>query len=278
MLAAMLLVSPSWAQQHSFLQFVPGDEDWQGSLQTSVSRYENAAGQVVDLVAAIHIADASYYEALNSYFDSLDLVLYELVTDDEAQIRSSGTRANMSAIGILQSSVAGFLDLQFQLNGIDYQKGHFIRADLSAQQLAQIMASKDESFFSMFLKMAMAQMAAEQQAIANQDIQPSTLTIMTLISALSAENQAQALKYLLAQELGRSGDLALSPEQESGITILGDRNAVALKSLRESLARGTRSTGLFYGAAHMPGIERELVEELGFRRLSREWYTAWEIP
>lgn len=276
-LAITLLVPASWAQQNSFLRFAPGADEWQGSLQTSITRYENDQGQQVDLIAAIHIADASYYEALNDHFETLGEVLFELVTDEEDFARAP-SGSNVSGVSILQSFAAQFLELQFQLDGIDYQQDNFTRADLSAQELAEIMATKNESFFSMLLKMARAQMAAEQSAIENQDVEPSALTMMSLISALGAESQAQALKYLLAQEMGRSGDLALSPELESQITILGDRNAVALQALSELLAQDEDSIGLFYGAAHMPGISRALIQELGFQQISRDWYTAWDIP
>jgi len=274
----LAIASSSLAQQNSFLRFVEGAGDWQGTLETSITSYENGAGQRVDLIAAIHIADTDYYDALNSYFDLLDIVLYELVADDNEVPAPSTDNSSLSGIGLLQSAVARFLDLEFQLNGIDYQKNNLVRADLSAQQLSEIMASKDESFFSMFLKMAMAQMAAEQNAIANQHIQPSTLTMMSLLTALSSDDQAGALKYLLAQELGRSGDLAMSPELESQLTILGDRNTVALKALEDALESGIEHAGLFYGAAHMAGMERELLQELGFSRVSTDWYVAWEIP
>jgi hypothetical protein len=270
------------AQTNSFLRFVPGANPWQGELQTSITRYQNQQGQQVELIAAVHIADAAYYETLNSHFESLDLLLYELVADDEdwqlVQRSNGGGRENQSLLGTLQAMMGRFLELEFQLQAIDYGREHFVRADLSATELAAIMRSKDESFFSMFMTMAMAQMAAEQNARATGGLEPSAFTLMSLITALSSDNQAQALKFLIARELGRSGDLALSPTVESQITILGDRNTVALAALKSALAEGEQKTGLFYGAAHMPGLERELLQTMGFTLVTRTWLTAWKIP
>ena len=42
-------------------------------------RYENDQGVTVDLVAAIHIADKSFFRALDDSFSDYDAVLYELV-------------------------------------------------------------------------------------------------------------------------------------------------------------------------------------------------------
>lgn len=278
----VFLPAYSQAQTNSFLRFVAGEDSWQGELQTSITRYQNQQGQQVELIAAVHIADAAYYAFLNSHFESLDLLLYELVADDEdwnaVQDSDRDGKGNQSLLSALQSMMGRFLELEFQLQAIDYGREQFVRADLSATELAAIMQSKEESFFSMFMTMAMAQMAAEQNALASGSLEPSAFTLLSLITALSSDNQAQALKFLVARELGRSGDLALSPTVESQITILGDRNKIALAALESALAKGERNIGLFYGAAHMPGLERELLQTMGFTLVSRSWLTAWKIP
>ncbi len=264
------------AQQESYLRFIDGEEEWQGELQTSITSYRNEVGQTVELIAAIHIGDNNYYEQLNQYFLDLDVLLYELVGDEE-QLKNSSNASAGSSLSLVQTLLASYLELEFQLSAIDYRASNFRHADLSARELQNIMASKEESFFSMFMSMAMALLAAEQQAIASNSVQPSTLSFMSLITALSADSQSQALKYLLAQELGRTGGLVLSAEIESGLTILGDRNRVALEVLADVLAAGDDYIGLFYGAAHMPGLARELVREMGFQRVDQRWLTAWQI-
>ena len=282
-LAILLLLSRlSLAQGDSYLRFIEGENEWQGKLQTAITRYRNDSGQVVELIAAVHVADPSYFDQLNQHFESLHTVLFELITDvkpmsaDTKGVETEPGRYG-STLGLVQTLLADFLDLEFQLLGIDYSAENFRHADLSAAELRVIMDSKDESFFSMFIRLAEAQLEAERNAIQAKMISSSLLSFRSLLEALSADNQAQALKYLIAQELARSGGLALRPEIESELTILGDRNRVALDILDQSLDAGMESVGLFYGAAHMPGLARELTKNMGFRQTSQVWLTAWQL-
>lgn len=266
------------AQEISHIRFVEGNEDWQGELQTAVTRYRNQEGQYVDLIAAVHIGDQTYYDELNNYFAKLDELLFELVADlsdiQPAQLNSQSG----SPLSLIQTLLANYLQLDFQLSAVNYAAKNFRHADLSASELRDIMASKDESFFTMFLTMAAAQMSAEREGLANDSIRPTAFTLVSLMNALSAENQAQALKFLLARELARSGGLTIDAEIESELTILGDRNQAALQVLEDSLAEGNREIGLFYGAAHMPGLARAMTNDMGFQMESQQWVTAWAIP
>ena len=266
------------AQEISHIRFVEGNGDWQGELQTAVTRYRNQEGQYVDLIAAVHIGDQTYYDELNNYFAKLDELLFELVAD-LSDIRTAQLNSQSgSPLSLIQTLLANYLQLDFQLSAVNYAAKNFRHADLSASELRDIMASKDESFFTMFLTMAAAQMSAEREGLANDSIRPTAFTLVSLMNALSAENQAQALKFLLAQELARSGGLTIDAEIESELTILGDRNQAALQVLEDSLAEGNREIGLFYGAAHMPGLARAMTNDMGFQMESQQWVTAWAIP
>jgi hypothetical protein len=252
-----LLVTPSSHAQ--FVRFVEDGQQWQGKLQTSINRYVAKNGTEVELVAAVHIADAAYYEALNAYFEQRDVVLYELVTSEPDPDLSQQARDDGgSAIGFVQAAMASYLQLQFQLQEINYGADNFRHADLSMQELRSIMDAKNENFFTMFMNLAAAQMASEQQARLNGSGAVSSFTVLSLLTALAADNQGQALKYL--------------------VTILGDRNAAALGELQQVLSDGSgQRISLFYGAAHMPGIERALLEELEFSMSEQTWLDAWVI-
>ncbi len=266
------------AQEISHIRFVEGNGDWQGELQTAVTRYRNQEGQYVDLIAAVHIGDQTYYDELNNYFAKLDELLFELVAD-LSDIRTAQLNSQSgSPLSLIQTLLANYLQLDFQLSAVNYAAKNFRHADLSASELRDIMASKDESFFAMFLTMAAAQISAKREGLANDSIRPTAFTLVSLMNALSAENQAQALKFLLAQELARSGGLTIDAEIESELTILGDRNQAALQVLEDSLAEGNREIGLFYGAAHMPGLARAMTNDMGFQMESQQWVTAWAIP
>jgi hypothetical protein len=64
-----------------------------------------------------------------------------------------------------------------------------------------------------------------------------------------------------------------------GTAIVSGRNEVVMKKMKEVLARKKqRRIAVFYGGAHMPGIEALLVNEMGARPTGEEWLAAWTMP
>lgn len=269
-------VSSARAQEASeYVRFIEGESQWQGELQTAIVTFANEEGVELNLVAAVHLGERDYYAGLNDYFISQDLVLYELVAEAD-QIPVADGAADSSLLGYIQQAMANFLQVAFQLNEIDYAQPNFLHADLTPSQLEALMASKNESFLSMFLNLAMAQMA---QQSAGSDEPLSTFNMLSVLRAMNAEDQNAAFKYLFAAELGRSGGVIVDAEFEDQLTILGDRNRAALRVLAEVLQDpNNRSISIFYGAAHMPGIERAILADMGFSRRELRWVSAWTIP
>ncbi len=286
-LAAVLLLAAvsTWSQlalaqssgDTAFVRFVDGERAWQGALQTAITTYEHPSGKQLDLVAAVHIAEPEYYQQLNEYFTALDAVLYELVAEPDQ--RPTPDTAAASPLSFIQRAMAGFLDVSFQLEHVDYLAENFIHADLSPAELDAIMAAKNESFFTMFLSLAMAEMANEQAAREAGQMSTSAFTYFSLMNAMAAEDRGQAFKYLFASELGRADTLLAQPEAEESLTILGDRNKAALRVLEQTLNdSAAEHLAIFYGAAHMSGLERVITQEMGFKRTGTKWLDAWTIP
>jgi hypothetical protein len=270
-------MNPLHAQEEpEYVRFVQGDTEWEGELQTAIVSFENNAGVQLNLVAAVHLGEEEYYAELNDYFKTQDVVLYELVAEpDQVPVRGS-RESSTSLIGFIQQTMAAFLNIGFQLDEIDYTQSNFLHADLTPGQLDELMASKNENFFTMFLNLALAQLA-EQNVSPDEPL--SSFTMLSLINAMNSENQNAALKFLFAQELGRSGGVIVSEALEQQLTLLGDRNKAALRVLGEALQNtGFRRISIFYGAAHMPGIEREISAALGFARTGLRWQSAWVVP
>ena len=273
-LMLILVSSLCVAQDGVFVRFSDGPGEWQGQLETAIKRYENEQGRAINLVAAIHIADEGYYAALNEFFTTQDLVLYEMVAEPDQRPGPQTASSGSSPLSMIQTLVARLLDVEFQLQQIDYRPENFRHADLSPGELSKIMADKNESFFSMVLDVAIAQQASAQ----SRNTQTGEVSITSLLMALSTENQAQALKYLLAKELGRADSLLLDPQLEDNLTLLGDRNRVAIAAFENALAEPDKNViSLFYGAAHMPGLERA-IRAMGFQETGEDWLTAWAIP
>ena len=60
--------------------------------------------------------------------------------------------------------------------------------------------------------------------------------------------------------------------------ILTDRNKVALGVLRKQLKGGKKNLAIFYGAAHLPDMEKRMIEKMGFERKGMRWVAAWDLP
>lgn len=270
-------VQQSQPQPNSqFVRFIEGAEQWQGRLQTSIAIYENESGATLNLVSAIHMADESYYDTLNDYFLSQDVVLYELVADPDQRPAFGDTSGEVGAgspVSMMQRGMARFLKVSFQLEQIDYTQANFRHADVSPAQLSEIMQSKNENSFSMFLSLALAQSLSQTESRPQ-----SGLESLAMLRAMMTQQRNSAAKYLLAKELSNTELSALSAELEAQLTILGDRNLAALRVLKASLKDPQLShLSIFYGAAHMPGIERAIVSDFGFKKVGERWLDAWII-
>ena len=269
---AIFTAAPVSAQPGEYLRFVDGSNEFEGELQTAIVHFENTEGMRVDLVAAVHLADPGYYQQLNALFADMDAVLFELVIDTGRDNGSS--RRAMSTLGVLQTMIGNFLGLAFQLEGIDYTAANFVHADLTSDELQAVMAERNDSFMRTFMALARA---TPQDPDPDSTGNSQTAGAMSILQALQSDDSAAALKYLFAQELPRMESLDLAGQLEQELTILGARNARAISVLNRELQEdGNSHIALFYGAAHMPGLARDL-RAMGYEEISTRWLTAWAL-
>ena len=64
--------------------------------------------------------------------------------------------------------------------------------------------------------------------------------------------------------------------EAEGSVLLSGRNKVAVDTLLEEIEKGKKKLGIFYGAGHMPDLEKRL-RRLGFRKVGQTWLVAWDI-
>jgi hypothetical protein len=258
----------------AFLRFVPAAGEFAGELQTSLVTYQDDQGRAVELVAAVHVADRAYYEALNDYFTGRDAVLYELVADEDLRPDGRGAGGGSGLIGFLQTSMTRVLGLAYQLDVINYARPNFIHADLEPQELSAVMEAKGETLFSAFLALVLSEVENQRQGTAPGGAVTEQLSLTEILRIFALPNRQDAFKYLLGQGLAQS-ESSLAAINGAGFTLLDDRNGAALDALRETLNDPSAATiSIFYGAAHMPGLEQGLLA-LGFSRISQRWLTAW---
>jgi hypothetical protein len=66
-------------------------------------------------------------------------------------------------------------------------------------------------------------------------------------------------------------------ESGEGTVIVTERNKIAFGVLDQQLKAGKKRLALFYGAAHLPSMEKMLIER-GFKKTKSEWLKAWTLP
>lgn len=225
------------------------------------------AGLTVDLIGAVHVGEKAYYAKLNKQFDQYDAVLYELVSQKDTR-PTPGSRSG-NPISTLQVGMKNVLELQFQLDAIDYHKKNFVHADMSPEQFAKSMENRGESMWTMMAQMWGAGIAAQAGKSSGSETD--------LLFALFDKNRAIQLKrYMAGQMEDLEGAMHLL-DGPQGSAILTERNKAALKVLGDEIVDGKKKLAIFYGAAHLSDMERRIHEDYGLERTSIEWLEAWNL-
>jgi hypothetical protein len=243
------------------------------ALETAIVRCTPADRRrselAVDLVAAVHVGEKSYYAQLNREFAGYDVVLYELIAPETASIPKGGSNSN-NPVSTLQNGMKDFLGMEHQLQHIDYGRRNMVHADMSPEQFSQSMDKRGESFVGMFMRAMGYQMARQGQ-------DSNEASEVDLIVVLFAKDKTLALKRLMAEQVeGMQGAInALDGPQ--GSTLISQRNKVALDGLRKQIAAGKHKIAIFYGAAHMSDMQKRLEADFGLLPVSTRWLVAWDL-
>jgi hypothetical protein len=243
------------------------------ALETAIVRFQAADGRDdqlrIDLIGAIHIADASYFAELNRRFRQYDAVLYELVAPEEANVPVPGRNPG-GAIGGMQVGMKSLLDLTFQLDEIDYKAQNLVHADMTPEQFARSMRERNESFTGMFFRIMGRSMSEHAK-------QPFGAEDLRLLAALFAPDRAHQMKLIMAEQfadLESQLDLFDGPD---GSTIVTERNSKALEVLRRELDAGKKRLAIFYGAGHLADLQKRLEEEFAMEHVGTDWLAAWSL-
>jgi hypothetical protein len=242
------------------------------ALQLAIVTYapqQGAEEYSVDLVSAIHIGDAAYYQDLNERFRGYDALLYELVIPaDPGDPQTADSGAGF--ISRAQIGMKNMLGLTFQLEEIDYGAANFVHADLTSDMLAERMADRGESLYVYFWRIIFASLDEYAR-------DPLGLKDWRLLSNTLAADHDDALKIAIAYEMvdaSRADDILGG---EEGSAVIAGRNEHAVAVLREQLDAGAKRIGIFYGVAHMADFEERLTSELGLSKVRIEWVDAWRF-
>lgn len=262
--------------QTEFMRFVR-ESPSAARLETAIVRYRDGKGREVDLIGAVHIGDAGYFALLNRIFKHYDALLYEMVKPKD--LKPTGIGKSDSLVSKFQRALKDLLDLEFQLDGVDYMAPNFVHADLEPKQFFALQKEKGESLLTLIIGAMLNEMKRSHEIDAKSLENPQTQQL-ALLTALLSKDSAHSMKLVLGQQFGDMEAMAAGMEkglngQES--VLVGERNKAALAVLKDELAAGKKKLAIYYGAAHMPDMERRLMRDFDMKEFDREWIVAWDI-
>jgi len=242
------------------------------SYDTAIAKFAGENNVEVDLIGAIHIGDKEYYAELNKIFRQYDVVLYELVAEENAKPvpQASGERSILSSF---QSSMGSILALEHQLQHVDYHAENLVHADLSPSEFAQRISDRGDIFQTLFRAIILGVKKSGSEG------QKDELKMQgRFLGSLFAADPSLSWKRVVAEEMmSQMDDATWVIGGEDGSAIITDRNAAALKVLRQELNKGKKKIAIFYGAAHLPEFARSLEKDFKMKYTGSDWVIAWDL-
>ena len=308
--------APVAEESHEPIWFrIVREQDVPVGLDTSIVRYTGdyvgRDGQTravsVSLVGAIHMAEKEYYETLNEKFTQFDTVVFELVTEGDANLKEQlkydpdaevKAPSPINIVGFMQFYMGRALGFSYQINGINYSAPNLRRGDCDASEfLIELILNGDvvrffyDAFLDNFLTESMEDDVSLTAPIAilmakNRRLVARRFFALELASDSLDQANEESREFDELQRAQEEGDAgrynALNSklrEKERENVIIHFRNKKALEVARDELERGHDNIAIFYGAAHLADLGRRLETEFRLKRDEQvEWLRAWNMP
>lgn len=275
------VLAPEQSQYPENIALLHVTPEGKESLRTPIARYRHADGRTVDLVGAIHLADARYYHVLNRTFARYDRVLYEMVdgedlpeiirisrkieagiaTDAETErYRQYQASKEISWSGKLLNTyyiyMADLMKLSLQTNAIDYGRTNWVYADMSSAEFAAAMAERGETWLTLVL----------------DSLQESSGYNST--GSLFSTPNATELRRMVCRQLAATAKGSRAEKR----AIITARNERCFEVLDHILAEepAARHLAIFYGAMHLRDMHHRLLQR-GFSLQGVQWITAIRV-
>lgn len=245
------------------------------AVQVPCHRLRDDKGRTIELTGVVHVADRSYFEALDQHLKTFDAVLFELVgdaADVEAARKKQPSPRGASPMSKVYTFMAHeVLGMVTQGEVIDYSNPKFIHADLSEAEINELLKPHNMTIDELLTgRMKGSQMDLNQME-----------AMLPMMKSMMPKGDPHSIKRMIAPTMTQMeggcpgmdcGEGSLFQE-----IVLVKRNARALEVLERELAAGKKNISIFYGSAHMPDFKKHLLEE-GWHEDGIEWRDAWTIP
>ncbi len=243
------------------------------AMQTAIVRYEGVQGgplegHTVDLVGVVHIGEKEYYRDLAEKLAQYDVVLYELVAPDGTRIRPEDLQARRSVLASMQTGMKDMLQLEYQLEKIDYLSKNFRHADMSPDEFVEDLERRGDSIWKMVARMMGAGLASQSASGGDAG----------LLLALFSDDRPTKMKQAMARQLIDIETVTAGIDDANGEnTLIKGRNAKAFAILREEIDAGKKNIAVFYGAGHLPDMAERLEQEFSMKPAKTIWLDAWHL-
>ena len=243
------------------------------AMQTAISTFRGPDGSPyqgcqVDLVGVVHIGEEDYYRVLNERLRGYESVLYELVAPDGTRIRPEDLEQRRSVLASMQTGMKDMLNLEYQLEKIDYLAKNFRHADMSPDEFLVDMERRGDSVAKMVARMMGAGLASSA----------ATGGDASMLFAFFSKDRAKLLKQSMARQLVDVETVTAGFDDANGEnTLIKGRNAKAFEVLRDELKQGKKRIAVFYGAGHLADMAQRLKDDFQMESESMEWLDAWDL-
>jgi hypothetical protein len=163
------------------------------------------------------------------------------------------------------------LNVEHQLEQIDYTKPNMIHADMSPTEFLDSMDKKNEGFAQMYFKMIGASMAAQSQQVDGESAD------VAVLAALFSNDRPRQLKIAMAKQFEGMESLLEGFSGPDGSTLITERNKRALDVLEKQRDEGTAKMAVFYGAGHLTDMHKQMAKRFDMKPVSIEWLEAWNL-
>ncbi len=230
------------------------------------TRYD---GAIVDLVGVVHIGQDEYYTELKEQLSKYDSVLYELVAPDGTRIRPEDLEERRSILASVQTGMKDMLNLEYQLEKIDYMAENFRHADMSPDEFVEDLEKRGDSVWKMIARMLGAGIASQAKTGGDAGL---------LMAMFSGEDRPKNMKRAMARQLVDIELVTAGMDDANGEnTLIKGRNRKAFEILKEELDAGKENIAVFYGAGHLPDMAERLENDFGMKAIQTTWSDAWDL-
>jgi len=233
-------------------------------MRTEAQRFTAEGKPDVWLVGAIHIGSKKYYSEIQTLLDSQGTVLYEGVKPSKnAPAPVPAAKPDPNAPKPIYQVLSDALGLVFQLNEINYKHTNWVNSDLSMDDLDKLNKEKGGGKPTSFDTI-------------KQVLDPNSPMAKQLAAMLgtASDGMKEALKLVIAASVASGKMPGVDATMQE--IVIEARNKAALDVFAKTISAPAppKSVAIFYGAMHMPDMEKNLMATYGYKPAEQKWFLA----